>query len=35
MSTNKARGPDDLPAEVIKLLKGTGTKWITSNSEKL
>ena len=29
MAANKARGPDDLPIENIKLLKDTGTKWIT------
>ena len=32
---NKARGPDDLPAEVIKLLEDTGTKWITSCFRKI
>ena len=35
MSTNKARGPDDLPVEIIKLLKGAGTRWITSHFRKI
>ena len=35
MDTNKARGPDDLPVEVIKLLKDTGTKWIKSCFSKI
>ena len=29
MAANKARGPEYLPVEVTKLLKDTGTKWIT------
>ena len=35
MTANKAREPDDLPVEVIKLLKDTGTKWITSCYRKI
>ena len=35
MTANKARGPDDLPVEVIKLLKDTGTKCITSCFRKI
>ena len=30
MAANKAREPDGLPVDVIKLLKDTDTKWITS-----
>ena len=28
MATNKARGPNDLPVEVIKMLKETGINWM-------
>ena len=35
MASNKARGPDDLPVQVIKLLKDTGAKWITSCFRKI
>ena len=35
MAANKARRPDDLPVEVIKLLKDTGTKWITVRKSKI
>ena len=34
-SANKARGSDDLPVEVIKQLKDTGTKWIASFFRKI
>ena len=34
MAANKATGPDDLPVELIKLLKDTGTQWVTYASEK-
>lgn len=30
MKLNKAKGPDELPVEMIKKLKDTGTAWITS-----
>jgi exonuclease III len=30
MANNKATGPDELPIEVIKLMKETGLEWITS-----
>jgi hypothetical protein len=30
MANNKATGPDELPIEVIKLMKQTGVEWITS-----
>ena len=35
VAANKARGPDDLSVEVIKLLKDTGKKWITSCFRKI
>ena len=35
MAANKARGPDGLPVDVIKLLKDTDTKWITSCFRKI
>ena len=35
MAAHKAREPDDLPVEVIKLLKDTGAKWITSCFRKI
>ena len=35
MVANKAKRPDYLPVYVIKLLKDTGTKWITSCFRKI
>ena len=35
VAANKARGPDDLSVEAIKLLKDTGKKWITSCFRKV
>lgn len=35
MASNKVRGSDDLPVEVIKLLKDTGAKWVTSCFRKI
>ena len=35
VAANKARGPDDLSVEVIKLLKDTGKKRITSCFRKI
>lgn len=30
MAANKAQGPDELPIELVKIMKGTGIKWMTS-----
>ena len=30
MKLNKAKGPDELPIEFIKMLKDTGIRWVTA-----
>lgn len=30
MASNKARGPDDIPIEVVKMMKDAGVSWMTS-----